>query len=89
MRDARNQLDVTPRTTRDGDDAHHADTGRGIGNADLLRAYGHAIQALRDVRHLLPADAVAVVDAVLSAPQAESWAQFAPHLVVIEASTFN
>jgi hypothetical protein len=87
MRDARNQVDVTLRT-RD-DDAHHADTGRATGDADLKRAYALAIQALRDVRHLLPGDAVAVVDAVLTAPQAESWAQFAPHLVVVEASSFN
>lgn len=28
-------------------------------------AYGRAVQVLRDVRHLLPADGVAMVDAVL------------------------
>ena len=33
--------------------------------AAVAEAYEHAVQALRDVRHLLPANGVAIVDAVL------------------------
>jgi hypothetical protein len=32
---------------------------------ELVNAYGRAVQCLRDVRHRLPPDAVAIVDGIL------------------------
>ncbi len=66
MRNVTKQSEAVPDLCDGGDPCHpHATARRGGVPFESIDDYRRAVQALCDVRHMLPPDGVAIVDAVL------------------------
>ena len=76
MRNTTNFSDGAARVLEDTDfRSGDAPGDRSADSGDLEAAYRRSLQALRDVRHMLPAEGIAIVDAIIDGPIFEGQGQ--------------